>query len=436
MHIAKYAFYGFNDIVSGGIDEDEDEDDGGAVAQTQIHGGQGRGFILCRSCLQRHHHRKKCAAKPNGGPMRATPLSGNRNSRGSIPAEVSDQDEEDESGGREKEKRTVPLGKRPDDEKDKSSDEEDESSERRRGQKELSEGSWETFKSLVVKEKISDRDAWRHWAKSNKTVIADRGWPVEGIQHYWKDTGFPFTTFKTLVDEDKNCAVRDSELSSGRSLDEGDEANIVQADEETTIKSDDLFVRFKAFLKAENITYRDQWREMKKAVHRQFNESAFKNSDGVRPQWTELLDSSSLKELWEKIDARASRGGGAGGRAREAGARQAGARQAGFRADQRQAGVTADGNTKQRGKLSKKKCSQHDGEKQSTCKECWKLQRFHLTTGLCIPHGRQLSLCSECDTQAGAQEREDEGEGGGEEGLKDGLVVDGYSNALLSLVLL
>jgi len=54
MHTAKYAFYGVHDIVSGGIDEDEDEDDGGviaqgaaaqtqgAVAQTQMHGGQGR----------------------------------------------------------------------------------------------------------------------------------------------------------------------------------------------------------------------------------------------------------------------------------------------------------------------------------------------------------------------------------------------------------
>ena len=37
----------------------------------------------------------------------------------------------------------------------------------------------------------------------------------------------------------------------------------MQADEGTTIKSDDLFVRFKAFLKAENMTYRDQRKEMK-----------------------------------------------------------------------------------------------------------------------------------------------------------------------------
>jgi hypothetical protein len=155
--------------------------------------------------------------------MRATPLSGNRDSRDSIPAEVSDQDEEDESGGREKEKRICPSGKRLEDEEDESSDEEDESSERQRGQKEASEGSWEAFKSLVVKEKISDRDAWRHWAKSNKTVIADRGWPVEGIYHYWRDTGFTFTTFKKLVEEEKNCAISDSEHSSSRSSDEGDE---------------------------------------------------------------------------------------------------------------------------------------------------------------------------------------------------------------------
>jgi hypothetical protein len=90
--------------------------------------------------------------------MRATPLSGNRHSRDSISAEVSDQDEVDESGGREKEKRTAPFGERPE-------DEEDESSERRHGQKEVSEGSWEAFKSLVVKEKISDREAWRHWVE-------------------------------------------------------------------------------------------------------------------------------------------------------------------------------------------------------------------------------------------------------------------------------
>ncbi len=336
--------------------------------------------------------------------------------------------------GREKKQRTGPLGKRPEDEEDESSDAEGESSEAQRGQTEASEGSWEAFKSLVIKEKISDRNTWRHWAKSNQTVIAERGWPVEGIQHYWRDIGFPFTKFKTIVEEEKNCAVRDGELRSGPSSDEGDEEHIdiVQADEGTTIKSDDLFVRFKAFLKAENIKNRDQWREMKKAFKVQFNENAFKNSDGVHPQWTELLDSSSLKELWEKIDTRASRGGAAGGRAMEARARQAG-----VPAYQRQAGVTADGNAKQRGKRSKKICSLHDGEKQSTCKECWKMQMFHLTTGLCVPHGRQPSLCSECDTQAGRQEREEEGgEGEEEEELKDGLVVDGYSNALLSLVLL
>jgi hypothetical protein len=336
--------------------------------------------------------------------------------------------------GRETKQRTGPLGKRPEDEEDESSDEEGESAEAQRGQTEASEGMWEAFKSLVIKENISDRNTWRHWAKSNTAVIAERGWPVEGIEQYWRAIGFPFTSFKAIVEEKKNCAVSDGELSSGPISDEADEEHIVQTDEGTTIKSADLFVKFKAFLKAENITYRDQWREMKKAV--QFNENAFKNSDGVRPQWTELLDSSSLKELWEKIDARASRpsrGGGAGGRAKEAGARQAV-----VTADQRQAGVTADGNAKQRGKLSKKICSLHDGKKQSTCKECWKMQLFHLTTGLCVPHGRQPSLCSECVTQAGgAQEREEEG-GDGEEqdGLKDGLVVDGYANALLSLVLL
>jgi hypothetical protein len=59
-----------------------------------------------------------------------------------------------------------------------------------------------------------------------------------------------------------------------------------------------------------------------------------------------------------------------------------------------------------------------------------------LTTGLCVPHGRQPSLCSECNTQAGRQKREEGGQGEEEEELKDGLVVDGYSNALLSLVLL
>jgi hypothetical protein len=57
--------------VSGGIDEDED--DGGAVAQSQIHGGQGQGVTLCKICGQRHHHRTKCAVKPKDGTMWAAP---------------------------------------------------------------------------------------------------------------------------------------------------------------------------------------------------------------------------------------------------------------------------------------------------------------------------------------------------------------------------
>jgi len=120
MHIAKYAFYGFNGIVSGGIDEDEDEDDGGAVQPT------------------------------------------------------------------------APHAKRP------AEDEEEESSQRRRGKREANEESWEAFKRLLVKEKISDRDTWRRWTKSNKKVIAERGWPVEGIHLYWRCREFPFTTFKAL----------------------------------------------------------------------------------------------------------------------------------------------------------------------------------------------------------------------------------------------
>jgi hypothetical protein len=111
---------GFNGIVSGGIDEDEDEDDGGAVQLTAPH-------------VER-------------------------------PAE----------------------------------DEEEESSERRRGKTEANEESWEAFKRLLVKEKISDRDTWRRWTKSNKKVIADHGWPVEGITNYWRSSGFPFTTFKAF----------------------------------------------------------------------------------------------------------------------------------------------------------------------------------------------------------------------------------------------
>jgi hypothetical protein len=120
MHIAKYAFYGFNDIVSGGIEEDEDEDDGAALQPT------------------------------------------------------------------------APHAKRP------AEDEEEESSERRSGKTGANEESWEAFKSLLVKAKISDRNAWRLWTKSNKKAIADHGWPVENIHQYWRAGGFPFTTFKAF----------------------------------------------------------------------------------------------------------------------------------------------------------------------------------------------------------------------------------------------
>jgi hypothetical protein len=129
MHIAKYAFYGFNDIVSGGIDEDEDESDGRSLQPT------------------------------------------------------------------------APRAKRP------AEDEEEDSSDRRRGKTGANEESWEAFKSLLVKEKISDRDTWRRWTKHNKKVIAERGWPVEGIQHYWRCRKFPFTTFKALSgNQDPACA--------------------------------------------------------------------------------------------------------------------------------------------------------------------------------------------------------------------------------------
>ncbi len=236
---------------------DEDEDDGGAiaqgalpqtqgaVAQTQIHVRRGQGSILCQLCNQIHHNRKQCAGKqvlPRGcggasSPSRALKeqrqyqckdcsftgcwpgqqyeamvakhktkcqsaprgliASGNhgllsRHSTGSRPAEDSHRDEEEESGRLKKQQRTAPYGKRP------AEDEEDESSERRRGKTGANEESWEAFKSLLVKAKISDRNAWRLWTKSNKKAIADHGWPVENIHQYWRAGGFPFTTFKAF----------------------------------------------------------------------------------------------------------------------------------------------------------------------------------------------------------------------------------------------
>ena len=106
-----------------------------------------------------------------------------------------------------------------------------------------------------------------------------------------------------------------------------------------------------------------------------------------------------------------------GGTGREAGARQA--------------GVTGDGRTKQRVKRSL--CLQHDGKQQSRCKECWKLRRFHLTTGLCIPHGKQKSHCRQCDPEVGTKKRE-EGREEKEVVLKDGRAVDRYTNVLLPLL--
>ena len=112
--------------------------------------------------------------------------------RGSRSADVSDEDQASE-GSNEK-PQTAPHGKRP-------AGEEDESSERHRWQTEAIKGSWEVFKSVVVKENMLDRDAWRRWAKVNKKVMGDHDWPVEGIHDYWKDNGFPFTTFRKLAKE-------------------------------------------------------------------------------------------------------------------------------------------------------------------------------------------------------------------------------------------
>jgi hypothetical protein len=115
---------------------------------------------------------------------------------GNRSANFLDQDEDQASEGPKKKYQTAPHGKRP-------ADEDDQSSERHFGQTEAMKGSWEVFKSLVVMENILDRNAWRHWAKFNKKVMGDHYWPVEGIHDYWKDIGFPFTTFRKLAQEEK-----------------------------------------------------------------------------------------------------------------------------------------------------------------------------------------------------------------------------------------
>jgi len=123
--------------------------------------------------------------------------------RGNRSADISDEDEDQASEGPNKKPQTAAHGKRP-------ADEEEESSERHHGQTEAIKGSWEVFKGLVVKENIFDRNAWRHWAKFNKKVLGDHDWPVEGIHDYWRDIGFPFTTFRKLANEAKEAKQQQS----------------------------------------------------------------------------------------------------------------------------------------------------------------------------------------------------------------------------------
>ena len=64
--------------------------------------------------------------------------------------------------------------------------------------------SYDKFVSVVRKEKITDRDAWRRWCDDHAIQRAKWGWPREGIKQHFE--GFGFTTFRALA----VCAKCDS----------------------------------------------------------------------------------------------------------------------------------------------------------------------------------------------------------------------------------